>query len=285
MNPLNDIIAPIREDLQRFEAAYSKALSSEAVPLLSSACEYIQLKKGKRLRPILTLLAARVCGDVTEASIRTAVALEMLHAASLIHDDVVDNSDTRHGQAALHMRFNNKIAVLVGDYLFASVTAIMTAVEDRKISEILSHIVAALVEGELLELQQPDEWSEEQYIAMIEHKTAVLFSACAETGARSAQASETQCQALKQFGHELGICFQIQDDILDVIGASGMGKPTQADSKDGKRTLPYVRGVDYARARMEEHKERALNALSIFEESESLNALRELVRFAVTRSF
>ncbi len=285
MNPLNDIMAPIREELQQFEQAYSQALSADAVPLLSSACEYIQLKKGKRLRPILTLLSAKACGMPTDASIRTAVALEMLHAASLIHDDVVDDSPMRHGQAALHVRFNNKIAVLVGDYMFATVTQVMSKIRERQIADILSHIVSALVEGELMELQQPEEWSEQHYLAMIEHKTAALFGACAEAGARSVNAPEAFCRALRQYGHDMGVCFQIQDDILDIIGTDELGKPTGADSKDGKRTLPYVRGVDYAMSVMSDYARQALTALRVLPASEATTALTQLLAFAAERRY
>ena len=193
------------------------------------------------MRPLLVLLAAKSCNGITDKSIRTAVVLELLHTASLVHDDVVDNSLLRRGQPSVNAQIGNKAAVLTGDWLLARAIEETAALRNTKILNIVSGIGQSLAQGELLQLHADGNiWiDEKRYFDIITHKTAALFAACTGAGAYSSGGTDRQVRALEEFGKQLGIAFQLKDDILD-YSEQDIGKPTLADIADGKATLPLI---------------------------------------------
>lgn len=241
----------IQSEFLLFEKAFSTTLSSDN-PLIDNVLDYIHTKRGKQLRPILVMLSAAICKGVTDKTINTAVALELLHTASLVHDDVVDNSPTRRGTNAVHAQWTNKIAILVGDYMLAKVIGLLAEIRNTSILSIVSEVGAALSSGELIQLHNGESmWiSEEQYLTVIKHKTAHLFAACCEAGAVSSGATVKQSSALRNFGMYLGLCFQLKDDVFDYSDAEDLGKPTMNDLQDGKATLPII--ISLQRATKEE---------------------------------
>lgn len=241
----------IQTEFLQFEQAFSAALSSDN-HLIDNVLDYIHTKRGKQMRPLLVLLSAAICKGVTDKSIHTAVALELLHTASLVHDDVVDASPMRRGTKSIHEQWSNKIAILVGDYMLAKVIGLLAEIRNTTILSIVSEVGAALSSGELIQLHDGESmWiSEEQYLTVIKHKTAHLFAACCEAGAVSSGATARQSAALKNFGMYLGLCFQIKDDIFDYSDIEDLGKPTMNDLQDGKATLPII--ISLQRASKEE---------------------------------
>ena len=213
--------------------------------LQQEVLRYIGSRRGKQLRPLLTLLAAQICNPVTDKTHRSAVALELLHTASLVHDDVVDSSDTRRGMAAVHTKWTNKVAVLIGDYMLAKVIGLVAEVRNIRILEIVSNLGKSLSSGEMVQLHVGQSmWiDEERYFQVIEQKTAQLFQACAEAGAESAGCTQRQRAALREYGRLLGLCFQIKDDIFDYSDLEEIGKPTMSDLRDGKVTLPLIEAL------------------------------------------
>lgn len=189
---------PIQTEFMQFEQAFSQALAADNT-LISNVLDYIHTKRGKQLRPILVLLSAAICKGVTDKTIQTAVSLELLHTASLVHDDVVDNSPMRRGVKAIQEQWSNKIAILVGDYLLAKVIGLLAELRNTTILGIVSEVGAALSSGELIQLHDGESmWiSEEQYLRVIQHKTAHLFAACCEAGAVSSGATARQSQDRK----------------------------------------------------------------------------------------
>lgn len=223
--------------------------------LQQTVLQYIAARSGKQLRPLIVLLCAQLCNPVTDKTLRAAVALEMLHNASLVHDDVVDSSDTRRGQPAVHTQWSNKVAVLTGDYMLAKVIGLVAEVRNIRILEIVSNLGRNLSNGEMLQLHFGQSmWiDEERYLRVIDQKTAQLFQACAEAGAESAGCTPRQRNALREYGRLLGLCFQIKDDIFDYSDLEELGKPTMSDLRDGKVTLPLIEAL--RRAPQEEAEE------------------------------
>ncbi len=211
-------------------------------PLLAEVLDYIRAKSGKQLRPLLVLLSAEISRGVTDKSILVAVALELLHTASLVHDDVVDSSPTRRGAKAVHAKWNNKVAVLVGDYMLAKVIGITAEIRNTPILNIVAQLGRDLSSGEIMQLHANSTmWIDEaQYFRIIDRKTAQLFAACTEAGAESCLATMRQTTALREYGRHLGLCFQLKDDIFDYSDAEDLGKPTMNDIRDGKATLPLI---------------------------------------------
>lgn len=244
---MNQIRNVIQTEFRQFEIEFAKALHSDN-PLLNDALDYIHTQRGKQFRPILVLLSAGICKGITEKTIKTAASMELMHTASLLHDDVVDNSPTRRGHKAVHEQWSNKIAILVGDYMLARAMGLLSATHSNSILSITSEMTTALTSGEILQLHADQSmWiSEEQYLRIIEHKTARLFSACSESGAASSGATTRQQTALRQFGTYLGICFQLRDDIFDFSDIEDIGKPTMNDIRDGKATLPIIKSLQRA---------------------------------------
>lgn len=249
-NP-QDIRKVIQSEFHQYEETFALSLKTDNA-LLAQVLDYVHSKRGKQLRPILVLLSAALCRGVTDKSLQTAVALELMHTASLIHDDVVDNSPLRRGSEAVHAQWTNKIAVLVGDYLLTRVISILSDLRNICILNIVSQMGGALTSGELLQLHSGESmWiSEKQYNLVIEQKTARLFAACSEAGAASTGATTRQMTAMRQYGLHLGMCFQLKDDILDYSDIEDIGKPTMNDIRDGKATLPLL--ISLQRANQEE---------------------------------
>lgn len=254
MLSINEIRRPIEEDFHVFERSYEAALNSEN-PLLCDMLTYLLAKRGKQIRPLLTLFAAKICHGITDKTIQTAVALELLHTASLVHDDVVDSSVKRRGMDAIQIRWGNKAAILLGDYMLSRVINIVANIRNIKILNIISELGSALASGELLQLHANSSmWiEEEQYYRVIESKTAKLFASCMEAGGESSCASMRQVSALRTFGLHLGMCFQIKDDIFDYSDSEDIGKPTMNDIRDGKVTLPLIIALKRASKEEAEH--------------------------------
>lgn len=260
---IDDIRQPVRESFEDYKKAFAQVMQSEN-PLLNEVLDYIRAKSGKQLRPLLVLLSAEISRGVTEKTILSAVALELLHTASLVHDDVVDSSPTRRGAKAVHAKWNNKVAVLVGDFMLARVINTIAEIRNTPILNIVSRLGAALSSGELLQLHANSTmWiNEEQYFRIIDQKTAQLFAACTEAGAESCLATMKQKTALREFGSHLGICFQLKDDIFDYSDAEDLGKPTMNDIRDGKATLPLIIALKRATPAEAEHIKQLAEDLS-----------------------
>ena len=208
MDTIAQIRQTIAEEFRQFENLYEQTMRSENV-VLDQVLRYISAKRGKQLRPTLVLLAAKLCREVSDKSVRTAVAMEMLHNASLVHDDVVDGSAMRHGVPAVHERWSNKVAVLVGDWMLSRVIGALGEIRNAQILTIVSRMARALTSGELIQLHAGNSmWiGEKQYFDIIGKKTAELFAACTEAGAVSAGASSRQQTAMRTYGYELGLIF------------------------------------------------------------------------------
>ncbi len=224
-----------------FNALFDHSLS-HTDGMLSQALAHIRQKTGKRMRPMLILLMARNYGAVTDSTLNAAVGLELLHTASLVHDDVVDESGERRGQASLNATYNNKVAVLVGDYLLSTALLHVAYTGNKQIVQYLAELGRTLASGEILQLSniRSQGISEDVYYQVIRQKTAALFEACCAIGALSAGAAEADIVAAKGFGCNLGMIFQIRDDIFDYFESADIGKPTGNDMAEGKLTLPVI---------------------------------------------
>ena len=229
------------EDWKAFEQAFEQALHTNQ-GTLQEVLQYIHLQRGKQFRPQLVLLSAAISRGVTEKTVSTAVALELLHTATLVHDDVVDHSPLRRGKAAIQEQWTNKVAVLVGDYMLAKVIEIVDELRCHSIIHLVAKMGQILGTGELTQLHAGQSmWiNEKQYFDIIRQKTAELFGTCAQAGAQPCMATGKQEQALRAFGMNLGMCFQLKDDILDYSDSEELGIPTMSDIRDGKVTLPLI---------------------------------------------
>ena len=241
MDYLNIIKQPIQKDLDDFIALFQSALTHDD-GMLGSALSHIRQRGGKRMRPILMMLMARNFGDICDVTQHSAVGLELLHTASLVHDDVVDESGERRGQASVNATYNNKVAVLVGDFILSTALLHVSYTGHQRIIEYLAELGRTLAAGEILQLSniQNQAISEEVYYQVIKQKTAALFEACAAIGAMSGGATQEEMQKARQFGQNLGIMFQIRDDIFDYFDSKEIGKPTGNDMMEGKLTLPVI---------------------------------------------
>lgn len=244
MASISDIRQPIESEWKRYEKVLHETLRADD-KVQQRVLDYILSQRGKQLRPLVVLLCAQICNPITDKSLRSAVALDLLHNASLVHDDVVDNSDMRRGQPAVHTQWTNKVAVLMGDYMLAKVIGLVAEVRNIRILEIVSSLGQSLSSGEVLQLHYgASMWIDEaQYMRIIDQKTAQLFQACAEAGAESAGCTQRQRTALREYGRLLGLCFQIKDDIFDYSDLEEIGKPTMSDLRDGKVTLPLIEAL------------------------------------------
>jgi octaprenyl-diphosphate synthase len=241
MDYLSIIKQPIAKDLDDFIALFSKSLD-HSDGMLASALNHIRQRGGKRMRPILTLLMAKNFGDISDITQNSAIGLELLHTASLVHDDVVDESSERRGQASVNATYNNKVAVLVGDFILSTALLHVSFTGHQRIIEYLAELGRTLAAGEILQLSniQNQAISEDVYYDVIKQKTAALFEACAAIGAMSGGANEEEMQKARIFGQNLGIMFQIRDDIFDYFDSKQIGKPTGNDMTEGKLTLPVI---------------------------------------------
>ena len=241
MDYLSTVRRPIATELNDFLALFQQCLS-QGEGLLESVLSHIRQRGGKRMRPILMLLMAKNYGAVSQVTQHSAVGLELLHTASLVHDDVVDESGERRGQASVNATYNNKVAVLVGDYILSTALLHVSFTGNQSIVQELSELGRTLAAGEILQLSniQNQQISEEVYYQVIQQKTAALFQSCAAIGALSAGASEENVKKAGEFGRNLGIMFQIRDDIFDYFDSKEIGKPTGNDMTEGKLTLPVI---------------------------------------------
>ena len=241
MDYLSIITEPISSELTDFIALFNQSLS-HTNGMLTQALDHIRQRAGKRMRPILILLMAKNFGRITDATQHAAVGLELLHTASLVHDDVVDESGERRGQASVNQVFDNKVAVLVGDYILSTALLQVSYTHSEVIVRCLAELGRTLSNGEILQLSniQNQDISEDIYYQVIKQKTAALFEACAALGAVSAGATESEIESARSFGRNLGIIFQIRDDIFDYYDHGEIGKPTGNDMIEGKLTLPVI---------------------------------------------
>lgn len=323
MSLINQIKHPIITDIHDFEKLFSDALKTDN-PILKNVHKYVLQRSGKQFRPILVLLTARLNGRVNKATIDAAISLELLHTASLIHDDVIDDTAERRGNPSIHIRWTNKIAILSGDYILSRSLSTAVNTNDLRILKAIANIGTQLSDGELLQLKNAEisDSSESDYFEIIRKKTALLFSTCTEVGGLSTGMSDEGIVHLKFFGEYLGLCFQIKDDIFDYYENLELGKPTGNDIRDGKITLPLIYalqnstnplkeqiiswikeqdfntekiqvmtqyaheygGIDYAISQMEHFKNEAIDQLAIFEDSEIKDALICCAEFAANRS-
>ena len=246
---IQDIANPVQDDLVQFESALMNTLHSD-IPLAEQVIRYIANKQGKRLRPILVFLTARLHGGTTLKTLQSSIVIEMLHTATLVHDDVVDDSSLRRGSPTVNNIWDNKISVLVGDFLFSKTLTSMLNIHDFQALSIFSETARQITEGELLQIEMDHdfEMDESTYFDLISKKTASLFSASCQLGVLSVKEDERDRHIMRDFGHHLGMAFQIKDDLLDYTGTeSTLGKPTGNDIRENKITLPLIHALSQAR--------------------------------------
>ena len=277
MKDRSNIEQPVAVEFKRFKDEFAASLRSETTRL-QSAIDQILKASGKHVRPLLVLLAAKACGGVTENTINSAVFLELLHTATLIHDDVIDETKQRRGVPSLNAIFDNRVSVLVGDYVLSSALIRSIQTGNLKIIGIVSGLGRDLSEGEIKQLETAEESiiDEACYMQVIRKKTAMLLSACAEIGAISANASDEMVKKCRDFGEYLGYSLQIKDDIFDYFKEANIGKPTGNDIREGKVTLPLLYAL--RTAKQTEEVERYLRIIK--EKDFSTENIEELIAFA-----
>jgi octaprenyl-diphosphate synthase len=295
-----------------------------SVPLLDKITNYIIKRKGKQMRPLFVFLSAGVCGQISDSTYRGASLIELLHTATLVHDDVVDDSNLRRGFFSINALWKNKIAVLIGDYLLSRGLLLSLENEDFDLLKIVSNAVKEMSEGELLQIEKARKLDikEDIYFDIIRKKTASLIASCCACGAASAGSDEAMIEKMRQFGEYVGIAFQIKDDLFDYESGNSTGKPNGIDIKDQKMTLPLIYllnhsgysdkrwivntvknhssdkprvaelirkvnetgGISYTRDRMLEYRQKALDLLEEFPENEYRSSLKDLVMFTTERN-
>jgi octaprenyl-diphosphate synthase len=320
---LSEIKAPIKKELNNFETFFKAAVKSN-VPLLNIIMNYILSTKGKQIRPVVVLYSAKMLGGINETTYRAATLIELLHTATLVHDDVVDNSDHRRNLFTVNALWKNKVAVLAGDYLLSR--GMLTALEskDYELLEIISRAVKDMSEGELLQMEKARrlDITEEVYFEVIRKKTASLMAAAFGCGAASVSNNMEEIEKMRQIGEWAGIAFQIKDDLLDYNKKNITGKPKGTDIKEKKMTLPLINmlqhipgkqkrdiirtfkkknvtakdvdkiiiavkssnGMEYAKRIMNEYKNRAINLLNEFPDNPSRKALEDIITYSIERA-
>jgi octaprenyl-diphosphate synthase len=245
---LKEIAEPIEHHIGTFDKVFARSIKSK-IGLVDLVTKYIIRQKGKKVRPILVLLSAELCGGVNEKSYRGATLVEILHTATLVHDDVVDDADTRRGIASINAVWKNKIAVLMGDYLLSKGLLLSLENDDFQFLKITSTAVRRMSEGEIHQIQKSRQldMDEDTYMRIIGDKTASLLSTCCEIGAASATRNEEEQQMMREYGENVGLAFQIRDDLLDYVGRKSItGKPTGLDLNEKKLTLPLIHAISKA---------------------------------------
>jgi octaprenyl-diphosphate synthase len=320
-SPLASIKDPIAEDLVRFEKHFRQSMKSN-VPLLDKITYYIVQRKGKQVRPVFVFLSAKIWGDVNPSTYNAASLIELLHTATLVHDDVVDDSNERRGFFSINALWKNKIAVLVGDYLLSKGLLLALDNDEFDILKIVSNAVKEMSEGELLQIEKARKLDidESVYYDIIRQKTASLIASACGAGTASVTDDRSTIQMMKEFGETIGIAFQIKDDLFD-YGTASIGKPRGIDIKEKKMTLPLIYalsqsdksekrhiiqsikkhstkpkvikeviqfvidkgGLEYAEAAMLNYKNKALTTLDTFPPSDAKEAMRDLVNFVIDR--
>lgn len=323
MDQLLQIRQPVAAELEHFDLLFDEVLTHEE-DFMSKALAYVRSRKGKMMRPILVLLLAKEWGEIGMPTLRSAVTLELLHTSSLIHDDVVDESNERRGQASLHVLYSNKIAVLLGDYLLAQTLRQSAQTGNLSVVDAVARLGSTLSEGEILQLSNVgnEEFSEAAYYTIIRRKTAALFEACGELAAVSMEADDDFTRRVRTFGDIVGTCFQIRDDIFDYYDDPAIGKPRGNDMAEGKLTLPLIYalnqtadpkaaelarkvkqgkatpdeiafliafakengGIDYAERRMNELRDEAFALIADFRNAAVKTALQQYIDFVIGRA-
>lgn len=321
MSKLKEIRQPIAIELDTFEAKFKQSMQS-SVPLLDIITQYLYKQKGKQMRPMFVFFSAGLCGNINESTYRGASLVELLHTASLVHDDVVDNANERRGFFSVNALWKNKVAVLVGDFLLAKGLLLSVNSQEHDLLRIVSVAVEQMSEGELLQIEKARKLDikEELYYEIIRKKTASLIASCCAAGASSAGADKDIVALMHEFGEKVGIAFQIKDDLFD-FGLDDVGKPLGNDIKEKKMTLPlifalhqttatekrriinlvknhnedskkveeiiqFVRasgGLDYATQQMLNYQEQAFKLLDQFPESVHKTGLQQLVKYTTER--
>ncbi|MDR2907884.1 MAG: polyprenyl synthetase family protein [Bacteroidales bacterium] len=270
----SDIIQPIDIPLQTFRKELARALDSD-IPVLNEVFNHMQVSQGKQIRPILILLAAEICGKITPKTYRSAVLTEMLHSATLLHDDVVDQAEYRRHQLSVNAKWNNKIAILVGDYLFAETLKTAVKHSDYELLELMNEAIRKVSEGELIQMQNVANTaiSEDIYNDIISKKTASLFAAACACGAFSADAGKDEVSTFHQIGWHLGMAFQIKDDLLDILPNAETGKSKGNDIREQKLTLPLIH---FLKTALETNQNMALDIiLNQYHNAESIQDLSQ----------
>lgn len=275
MDAFNTILRPIEAEFATFRKMQDD-LAVNPNPLLSKIMLHVNKQRGKQMRPMMVLLFGKMFGTITDTTYNAALALELLHTGSLVHDDVVDESMQRRGQASVNAIYNNKLAVLVGDYLLSMALAFTGRCGDPRITNLVGTLGQTLADGEIFQMFHSQEKfvSEETYLEIIRKKTASLFSTSAEVGALSVGAPEEYVTRAREIGEYIGICFQIRDDIFDYY-TNDVGKPTGNDMREGKLTLPIIYAV---RTQGDEHIRAMIDRLKNGELSDT--EINELIEFA-----
>lgn len=322
MNDLKEIKAPIKTELSKFEVHFKSSLKS-SVPYLDSITNYFIRRKGKQIRPTFVLLSSLLFNNITSSSYVAASLIELLHTASLVHDDVVDESYERRGFFSLKALWRSKLAVLVGDFLLAQGLLLSVSTKEFELLEIVSEAVKEMSEGEIFQLRKTRrlDISEDEYFDIIRKKTAALIAACTATGAKAAGQNEEDVSNMKEFGYLVGIAFQIKDDLFDYDRNGNIGKPTANDIKEKKMTLPLIHalslcsskekseiihiirrqnknktkvdkvfsyvekynGIEFAKTKLEEYRNESLKLLDRYPDNEAKKSLIHLVNFTVDR--
>lgn len=322
MSVLSDIKKPVAAEMREFDSYFNRILQSD-VPFFRLILNTIIRRKGKQMRPLLVFLTARLNGTICDSTYVGATMIELLHTATLVHDDVVDDATERRGLPSINALWNSKIAVLVGDYLLAQGMLISVKKKSFEILEIVSEAVKEIIKGELIQLQKTRTLNlkEEDYFRIITMKTASLISACTTCGARSVTDDNEVIERMKEFGLNLGIAFQIKDDLLDYSGNGLTGKKEGNDIKEKKITLPLIhalreagpkekrkiiriirkkkkgkkeisevidfvirnKGLEYAEGIMNEYADKAVKALELYPETDTKTSLIEFVLFSTSR--
>jgi octaprenyl-diphosphate synthase len=323
MQTLTEIQAPIAAEMQKFEDYFRDQMRSKNM-LLDKITHYIIKRKGKQMRPMFVFLCSKLISEVKPSTYTAASMIELLHTATLVHDDVVDDAHTRRGFFSINALWKNKIAVLVGDYLLSRGLLISVENNEFELLRILSVAVKEMSEGELLQQEKSRllNITEEDYYNIIRQKTASLIAACCESGAIAAGAEKAESEKMREFGTLVGLAFQIKDDLFDYGFGSGIGKPTGIDIQEKKMTLPLIHslskasrenrrkminivkryntdsakvkelvnmvvehgGVDYAMKKMDEFRDKALAILDTFTDNPARKSLHALVEFTISRS-
>lgn len=239
---LDRIIAPVNSQIARFEERLEEIIMSSDVGPVKEMAYHIIKNRGRRFRPALALLTAQALGGCSDAVIDAAVGVEIIQTASLIHDDVIDDAETRRGDEVLHIKWKNRASILMGDYLFAKSMQVLVGLDSIQVMHATTHAIQRIVEGEILEGKAASSGEDALYFSMISKKTASLMSLACELGAILGQGTSEQISRMSSFGNEIGVAFQITDDVLDFIGdAKTLGKPTGNDVREKKMTLPLIR--------------------------------------------
>ena len=323
LSSLKHITSSISQDLILFKEEFDKALKSD-VTLINTISKYMIRNRGKNIRPILTILSARMCGEPSQNTYRAAAMMELLHVATLIHDDVVDDATMRRGKPSLNRVWKNKISILMGDFILSKALINMVGIKDFDALAKISNTAEKLSAGEILQLEKSitRSMTEDVYFDMISQKTASLIATSCELGAITTKKTDENRKATHDFGENLGMAFQIKDDLFDIVGSEyDTGKDSGSDVKKNMMTLPLIYssthmdrsnkrklkkllnvkkknksvlkdiqilieqtgGIDYANKKLDEYSNRALNALSIYPESEYKMSLVNLVSFNKSR--